>query len=194
MPNFYENQISPKEYDFESDLQRDRARQQLTAPVEEATEKTGSNLNIIELTLALILAMGTDFGIGFAGAKLAAAAAAIPVIGTALMTVIMFLAKFGAICVAAILWLWCLLRFKKLPSKRLFATTLVEMIPFIGELAPGWTVFVLSVIIKEKIMPMIQKYGVAAEKVAGAIPLPQAQAAAKAIKTAQVASKVAEKV
>jgi len=191
MPDDFEYQPSLKEFDYEAELQRDRARQAPPSSAAEPSAETGPNLNIIELTLTLFLALGADFGIGWMGGKLAAAAAAIPALGAALMAAIMFLAKFAAICAAAILWLWCLLRFKKLPWKRLTGATFIEVIPFIGELAPGWTAFVLSIIIKEKIMPMLQKYGAPAAKIAGTVPLPQTQAAAKAIKAAEMVAKKA---
>ena len=165
----FENQTNPKEYDFESDLQRDRTRQKITAPAEKAAEKPGSNLNIVELILTLFLALGVDFGIGWLGGGIAKAFNAIPAIGQAASISIGFLVKFTTLATAMILWLWCLLRFKKLPAKRLGAATVIEVIPFIGELAPGWTAFVLSIIIKEKIMPMLQKQGMAPETAAKAI-------------------------
>ncbi len=194
MPGDFENQISPKESEYQSLLQRDRTRQAkaATVPAEKMGE-AGPNLNIVELILTLFLALGVDFGIGWFGGKLAVGAAAIPALGAAIVAVIMFLAKFATIGVAAILWLWCLLRLNKLPWKRLGGATFIEIIPFIGELVPGWTAFVVSVIIKEKILPMLQKYGAPAEKIAGAIPAPQAQAAAKIIKTARVAGEAAGK-
>jgi hypothetical protein len=200
MANDFENQISPKEFDYEAQLQRDRARQLVPAPAAQPPEEAGSNLNIIELTLALILAMGVDFGIGWLGVKLAAGMSAlgiIPVVGHAAaaagMSAIFFLTKLTTFSVAMILGLWCLLRLKKFPWKRFGATGFIEIIPFIGELAPGWTAFILSIIIKEKIMPMLQKYGAPAEKIAAAIPAPQTQAAAKTIKAARIASEVAGK-
>lgn len=179
MANDFENEISPEEFDFEAELQRDRSRQQSAAPVGEVgetAEKPGSNLNIVELTLALFLALGVDFGIGWLGGKLAAGSSAlsiIPIIGTAasagMIAVIMALVKMATFGTAMILGLWCLLRFKKFPAKRFGVTTVIEVIPFIGELAPGWTAFVLSIIIKEKIMPMLQKQGMAPETAAKAV-------------------------
>jgi hypothetical protein len=201
MADDFENQIAPDELDYQAELQRDRSRQAAAAvPAEGAAEKTGPNLNIVELTLVLFLALGVDFGIGWMGGKLAAGSSAlsiIPIIGAAasagLIAVIMALVKFAAFSTAMILGLWCLLRLKTFPAKRFGASTLIEIIPFIGELAPGWTAFVLSIIIKEKIMPMLQKYGAPAEKIASAIPLPQAQAAAKAIKAARTVGETAGK-
>lgn len=175
MADDFENQIVYDELKYKTDLENDRARQALAAATagQDATEKAGSNLNIIELALLLILALGVDFGIGWLGGKLAAASAGlsiVPLIGkigsAILISAIMALVKFTTFCTAMILWLWCLLRLKRLPWKRLGAATFIEVIPFIGELVPGWTGFILSIIIKEKIMPMLQKQGMAPEVVA----------------------------
>jgi hypothetical protein len=176
--NDFENQISPNEFDYQAELQRDRNRQATAAGVSDkgAAEKPGTNLNIVELTLALFLALGVDFGIGWFGGKLAAGSSAlsiIPIIGTAasagLFAVIMALVKMTTFGTAMILGLWCLLRLKKFPAKRFGVTTAIEVVPFIGELAPGWTAFVISIIIKEKIMPMLQKQGVVLETTVKAI-------------------------
>ena len=194
MADDFENQIAPDELDYQAELQRDRRGQAAAAavPAEGTAEKPGPNLNIVELTLALLLAMGVDFGIGWLGGKLAAGSAAfsiIPGIGkiisAIIIAVIMVLVKLTTFSTAMILGIWCLLRFKKFPAKRFGISTFVEVIPLMGELAPSWTAFVLSIIIKEKIIPMLQKYGATAEKIAAAVPSPQTQVAAKAIKAAR---------
>jgi len=48
------------------------------------------------------------------------------------------------LCTAAILGLWCLFRLKKFPGARFASSFLIELIPFVGDFTPTWTIFVAT--------------------------------------------------
>lgn len=48
------------------------------------------------------------------------------------------------LCTAAILGLWCWFRLKKFPGTRFGISFLVELIPFLGDISPTWTIFVIT--------------------------------------------------
>ena len=51
---------------------------------------------------------------------------------------------------ACILGLWCLLRLHRFPSARFGGTFLIELIPFVGDLSPTWTLFIISLYLEQK--------------------------------------------
>ncbi len=51
---------------------------------------------------------------------------------------------------AFILGFWCYFRLKKFPTGKFGGTFLVELTPIIGDLSPTWTLFIISVYLKNK--------------------------------------------
>jgi len=51
---------------------------------------------------------------------------------------------------AFILGCWCLFRLRKFPSARFGTTFVVELIPFLGDLSPTWTLFIISIYLEQK--------------------------------------------
>lgn len=51
---------------------------------------------------------------------------------------------------AVILGLWCLIRLHKFPSARFGLTFLVELIPVLGDISPTWTIFIISIYVKQR--------------------------------------------
>lgn len=48
------------------------------------------------------------------------------------------------LCTAIILGLWCWLRLNKFPSARFGISFIIELIPFLGDFSPTWTIFVIT--------------------------------------------------
>lgn len=48
------------------------------------------------------------------------------------------------------LWLWAMIKLNKFPTKKFMGTWLIELLPFIGDLSPTWTIFVLSIYLQQK--------------------------------------------
>lgn len=48
------------------------------------------------------------------------------------------------LCTAAILGLWCWFRLKKFPGVRFGISFFVELIPFLGDISPTWTIFIIT--------------------------------------------------
>ncbi len=48
------------------------------------------------------------------------------------------------LCTAAILGLWCWFRLKKFPGARFGISFIVELIPFLGDISPTWTIFIIT--------------------------------------------------
>jgi len=51
---------------------------------------------------------------------------------------------------SGILGLWCLMRLHEFPSARFGGTLLIELIPGLGDISPTWTIFIISVYLKQK--------------------------------------------
>lgn len=51
---------------------------------------------------------------------------------------------------AFILGFWCYFRLKKFPAGKFSGTFLIELIPIVGDLSPTWTLFIISVYLKNK--------------------------------------------
>lgn len=51
---------------------------------------------------------------------------------------------------ASILGFWCYFRLKKFPVGKFSGTFLIELTPIVGDLSPTWTLFILSVYLKNK--------------------------------------------
>lgn len=63
------------------------------------------------------------------------------------------------ICTTIILGLWCFIRLKKFPSARFAATFIIEMIPFLGDFSPTWTIFIIAIYAEQRgYMPKISKF------------------------------------
>ncbi len=52
--------------------------------------------------------------------------------------------------ITGILWLWCLFRLHKFPTKRFIGSFFIEMIPFIGTFSPTWTIFIATIWAEQK--------------------------------------------
>jgi len=51
---------------------------------------------------------------------------------------------------ASILGFWCYFRLKKFPAGKFGGTFLIELTPIVGDISPTWTLFILSVYLKNK--------------------------------------------
>jgi len=52
--------------------------------------------------------------------------------------------------ITGILWLWCLMRLHKFPTKRFLGSFLIEMIPLVGTFSPTWTIFIVTIWAEQK--------------------------------------------
>ncbi len=62
----------------------------------------------------------------------------------------LILSRITNLFITAILWLWCITRLHKFPTKRFVGGFVIEMIPFIGTVSPSWTMFVISIWVEQK--------------------------------------------
>src|SRR3989338_8336283 len=60
-----------------------------------------------------------------------------------------FLFRLGDLITSMILGLWCLIRLHKFPSARFGGSFLIELIPILGDFSPTWTIFIISIYMKE---------------------------------------------
>lgn len=61
-----------------------------------------------------------------------------------------WLMKVPDILTTLILGGWCLFRLKKFPSTKFGGTMLIEYIPLLGDIAPGWSIFVANTYFTQK--------------------------------------------
>jgi len=116
-------------------LQAQRLKEKLKKKIKKKKEavKTGGGIGIVEGILILVLAMIND---------------AIDILEVSgILKILTLIIDVGTVI---ILWLWTMWRLHRFPTKRFMGTTVVEFIPFIGVL-PGWTIFIISILIKDKI-------------------------------------------
>jgi len=62
----------------------------------------------------------------------------------------LILSRFTNIAITGILWLWCLMRLHKFPTKRFLGGFLIEMIPLVGTFSPTWTIFIATIWTEQK--------------------------------------------
>ena len=62
----------------------------------------------------------------------------------------LILSRITNLIIAGILWLWCLMRLHKFPTKRFLGSFLIEMIPFVGTFSPTWTIFIATIWVEQK--------------------------------------------
>ena len=60
------------------------------------------------------------------------------------------LSRITNLVIAGILWLWCLMRLHKFPTKRFLGGFLIEMIPLVGTFSPTWTTFIVTIWAEQK--------------------------------------------
>jgi len=60
------------------------------------------------------------------------------------------LSRITNLIITGILWLWCLFRLHKFPTKRFLGSFLIEMIPVVGTFSPTWTIFIATVWAEQK--------------------------------------------
>jgi hypothetical protein len=95
-------------------------------------KNSGTNISSMEFALMVLVAAGKDSLDG--GATLS-------VVGMPFTPVF----NVGAVL---ILWLWCMTRLKKFPTKRFMGSTLLEFIPLVNAL-PFWTAFIIMLYIQQ---------------------------------------------
>jgi len=62
----------------------------------------------------------------------------------------LILSRITNLFIAGILWLWCITRLHKFPTKRFVGGFIIEMIPVIGTISPSWTAFIISIWVEQK--------------------------------------------
>ncbi|GAI26509.1 unnamed protein product [marine sediment metagenome] len=62
----------------------------------------------------------------------------------------LILSRLTNIAITGILWLWCLMRLRKFPTKRFLGGFLIEMIPLVGTFSPTWTIFIITIWAEQK--------------------------------------------
>ena len=54
------------------------------------------------------------------------------------------------IVITGILWLWCVIRLHKFPTKKFVGSFFIEMIPVLGTFSPTWTIFILIIYAEQR--------------------------------------------
>ena len=62
----------------------------------------------------------------------------------------LILSRITNLVISGILWLWCLMRLHKFPTKRFLGSFLIEMIPLVGTFSPTWTIFIVTIWAEQK--------------------------------------------
>ncbi|MFH1671353.1 MAG: hypothetical protein ABH889_01075 [Candidatus Portnoybacteria bacterium] len=62
----------------------------------------------------------------------------------------LILSRITNLIITGILWLWCLFRLHRFPTKRFLASFLIEMIPIVGTFSPTWTIFIATIWAEQK--------------------------------------------
>jgi len=62
----------------------------------------------------------------------------------------LILSRITNLFITGILWLWCITRLHKFPTKRFVGGFIIEMIPVIGTISPSWTAFIISIWVEQK--------------------------------------------
>jgi len=62
----------------------------------------------------------------------------------------LILSRITNLIITGILWLWCLVRLHKFPTKRFLGGFFIEMIPIVGTFSPTWTVFIVTIWAEQK--------------------------------------------
>jgi len=62
----------------------------------------------------------------------------------------LILSRITNLLITGILWLWCISRLHKFPTKRFIGGFVIEMIPVVGTIAPTWTIFIATIWGEEK--------------------------------------------
>jgi len=62
----------------------------------------------------------------------------------------LILSRITNLVITGILWLWCLMRLHKFPTKRFLGSFLIEMIPLMGTFSPTWTIFIVTIWAEQK--------------------------------------------
>jgi len=62
----------------------------------------------------------------------------------------LILSRITNLVITGILWLWCLMRLHKFPTKRFVGGFVIEMIPLVGTFSPTWTVFIVTIWAEQK--------------------------------------------
>ncbi len=62
----------------------------------------------------------------------------------------LILSRITNLVITGILWLWCISRLHKFPTKRFVGGFVIEMIPIIGTFSPTWTIFIATIWAEQK--------------------------------------------